>query len=747
MPGKVDNTAPAAGLADGDASLSPRAPETHGTDASHDDVATPILAPASQLGPGFVATPEKPTAPDFESAAPQAPPLPSAAQHTGPTTDEPSTSAQDATSEHKSIPHTAAEESAMPAGVGSTAGPLAEAAAAHSQNSTAEEPGSITDASAQPKQPTAPMASQPEAEFVPAEGSLSSIHVHSAPSKALDAAERGESPAAPADGGAATAAFGKAVEADPAAAEKVHNILEDNVKAVEAANDSTADTLDAGLHMHGGAPADASDKIEVGKDVPALSHMTQPGGVSAGDAKASEPATESPGLLGVAGAGEQKAELGESAESEVAAANYHTQGTGQPAEDSAAEPAMAAPKLQSVGAAAGEQEATEAEEEPATESPELLGVDGAGEQKTQPGDSAESGVAAANYHTQGTGQPAEDSAAEPAMAAPELSGLAAAGEQGSQHTTAQDQQEPHSQLITPAQDVPAADRSAASKTDTDTTSKATETGAQTTGDAKAAEPAEGAVELLGVPKTTAADSEPSAGVQPAVGAGAAASAHSSSNGANEAQTVKEVTQAAADTPGDAKAAEPAEGSVELLGFAKTTDAASEPSKETHPAGGAAAAAPGNSSGGGATETEAVTELTQAAAETPGDAKAAEPAEGSIEFLGAAKATDAASEPVASPAPAATPSEGEEGCHCLQPGQQLLQCHSSPSMTPSTCLEGSWLDQTLRLLQHQRAQARLACDLCRRQDEDSACTGDIHRGSNSLARWRADGPSFRGSSAQ
>ncbi len=120
--------------------------------------------------------------------------------------------------------------------------------------------------------------------------------------------------------------------------------------------------------------------------------MTQPGVASAGDAKVTEPATESPELLGVAGAGEQKTQPGESAEPEVAAANYHTQGTGQPGEeDSAAEPAMAAPELLGVPAAGpqGLQHATiEAQEEPVTESAEVLGVAGAGEQKTQPGDSA-----------------------------------------------------------------------------------------------------------------------------------------------------------------------------------------------------------------------------------------------------------------------------------------------------------------------------------------------------------------------
>ncbi len=293
---------------------------------------------------------------------------------------------------------------------------------------------------------------------------------------------------------------------------------------------------------------------------------------------------------------------------------------------------MAAPELLGVPAAGdhGSQHATtEAHEEPVTESAEVLGVASAGEQISQPGDSAESGTAAAKFHIQGTGQPAGDSAVEPAMAAPELLGIATGGEQGSQHVMTEAQEEPHSQL------------------------------GQAAGDSA----------------TAKGTSKPGAGL----------ASHTKLSGKEEpaaehsAATMTEagtITQAAAETPGDVKAAEPAEGSVELLGFAKTTDAASEPSAVSHPAESAATGAPAKSSGSGATEAETIAEITQAAAETPGDARAAEPAEGTVEFLGAAKTTDAASEPAAHSASAVTAPEGEAVCASsslllLVAGQLLL----------------------------------------------------------------------------
>ena len=386
--------APPAGPADGDASLGPPADGAHGAGASESADAMPVLAPASLLGPAFVATPVKPSAPGFAGEAPQAPSQPGAAEHSSTGTAEPASSAHNTAAEGPTEPQTAAGDSMVPIQAGTAAGPLAEAAAAHSENSTAEEPSGLSDAPAEPKEPAAPKPAQPDedADFMPAEGSLSSLHVHSAPSKALDAAERGESPAAPADGDAADASFGAAIAPDAEVAEKAHNVFESNVKAVEAANDSTADTLDAALRKDEDAPAETADEKESEQDIgdsAGLSHMTLPPGESAGNVKVAEPAAESSKLLGAAGAGENKTQPKEGAEAELAAANYHTQGTGQPAEDSAAEPAMA--------------------------DPELLGMAGAGEHKAQPKESAEADLTAANYHTQGTGQPAGDKAAEPAM--------------------------------------------------------------------------------------------------------------------------------------------------------------------------------------------------------------------------------------------------------------------------------------------------------------------------------------------
>ena len=598
-PRKGDTAAPPVGPAGSDASLGPLAAGAHGAGASENADALPVLAPASLLGPAFVGTPEKPAAPEFRDQTPQAPPLPGVTEHASSGTAE---SANQAQSERP----TAAKDGVMPVQPGTAAGPLAEAAAGHFENSTAEEPASVTDAAVEPKEQAAPKASQPakEAEFVPAEGSLSSIHVHSAPSKALDAAERGESPAAHADGGAAQPTFAKAVAPDAEAAERVHNVLEDNVKAVEAANDSTADTLDAALRKHGGASADALDGGEDGKDhadPAALSRMTQAAGPAAGDAKVTEPAPESPELQGVAGAGEQKAPPQESAGAEGAAANYHTQGTGQPAEDTAAEPAMAAP--------------------------ELLGIAAAGEQ--------------GSHHAETAAQEVPDThSARPRASAKDSS-----------------EQVPEPVADT-GKDEPVEDAPAASMTEADTISEVTQAAAETPGDAKAAEPAAGSMESLGAAKTTDAASEPSAKTHPLEGTLAAAPADGLSSGAPKGRTLKETTQAAAETPGDAKATKPAEGSNEFIEAAKTTDAASEPSAGLHHADSAVAAAPPNSSGSAASEAKSEVAITQAAAETPSDAKAAEPAVGSIEFLGAAKATDAASEPAPSSAGAAAAPEGE-----------------------------------------------------------------------------------------
>ena len=701
--------APPAGPADGDASLGPPADGAHGAGASESADAMPVLAPASLLGPAFVATPVKPSAPGFAGEAPQAPSQPGAAEHSSTGTAEPASSAHNTAAEGPTEPQTAAGDSMVPIQAGTAAGPLAEAAAAHSENSTAEEPSGLSDAPAEPKEPAAPKPAQPDedADFMPAEGSLSSLHVHSAPSKALDAAERGESPAAPADGDAADASFGAAIAPDAEVAEKAHNVLESNVKAVEAANDSTADTLDAALRKDEDAPAETADKKESEQDIgdsAGLSHMTLPPGESAGNVKVAEPAAESSKLLGAAGAGENKTQPKEGAEAELAAANYHTQGTGQPAEDSAAEPAMADPELlgmagagehkaqpkesaeadltaanyhtQGTGQPAGDKaaepamadpellgmagagehkaqpkESAEADltaanyhtqgtgqpagdkaAEPAMADPELLGMAGAGQHKTQPKEGGEADLTAANYHTQGTGQPAEDSAAEPAMTDPELMGVAAAGVQGSQHAKAEAQDDAGTHLSQPAGD------SASAKGNIESGTK------------------------------SATDIKLSGKEEPALDSSAASM--------TEADTISKVTQAAAETPGDAKAAEPAAGSVEFLGLAKTTDAASEPSAVSHPAESAATGAPAKSSGSGATEAETIAEITQAAAETPGDARAAEPAEGTVEFLGAAKTTDAASEPAAHSASAVTAPEGEAVCASsslllLVAGQLLL----------------------------------------------------------------------------
>ena len=62
----------------------------------------------------------------------------------------------------------------------------------------------------------------------------------------------------PAFGAVGEGAFAQAIP-DAKAAEKAQSVLEDNIKAVEAANDDDADTLEAGLNAKAAPAADSED--------------------------------------------------------------------------------------------------------------------------------------------------------------------------------------------------------------------------------------------------------------------------------------------------------------------------------------------------------------------------------------------------------------------------------------------------------------------------------------------------------
>ena len=473
-------------------------------------------------------------------------------------------------------------------------------------------------------------------ETEPEQAPFSSLHVASAPSKALDAAEKGESPMAPAAGAPDEGAFPQA-SPDAKAVEQAQSVLEGNVKAVEAATDNTADTLHAGLDAKAASAAESQDSKaaeragghsesplpgvapgvapatghapvttaehegsakSVSADaattaaVPAIgtleeatgmpsgfSALTQPAAKSAGDASAPGPTTESPELHGTAAAGQEEAEpkMAEAAEEPGAC--------------------LAQP--------AGEAAAIDKAAEPATGDAELLGVAGSGEKGAHDGELETAGKPEAQV-PQPVGQGAgAEKAAEPAIGDAELLGVAGVGDKGTHSEEAEAARNPETQALSPAGEAAGAE--------------------------KAAEPATGDMEILGV----AGAGEKGAHSEKAHAAANSAASTSSPEGGSAA--AYQISKLAADTS----------ASSELNGSQD---------------------APKDTSASSIAESHAVGDITQAAAETPGDAKAAEPAEGSLEFLGAAKATNAASEPAA-PAPSAVgthaaAAEGVCNIHCL-----------------------------------------------------------------------------------
>ena len=598
-PRKSDSAAAAEEGAEAEAGPLAAGPHGIGSTPKEDDA--PILAPASQLGPGFVATPEKPAATE---EAPKPSLLSGPALETG-------------TAAAAVQKDTETEGSSMQEGTAQPVVQSTDEVAAAPHNIATEEPASGTGAEAAAAKQVPEEASQPdkkgslESEPEPEQAPFSSLHVASAPSKALDAAEKGESPMAPASGAADEGAFTHAT-LDATAVEEAQSVLEDNVKAMEAATDNTADTLEAGLNAKAASAADTEDSKAA----------EQVDGRSESPASGVAPATGH--------APTTTAEHGGSAGSVSAGATA-----------AAAAPATGAPE-EALGALGGFSGLTRPADKsagdarapvPATKSPELRGTAVTDQEKAAPD------MAAAEPHVAQPAEEAEaaDKAAEPATGDAELLGVAGAGEKGAHSGTLETAGKPEAQVSTPM--------------------------GQAAGAEKATEPAVGDLELLGV--AGAGDKE----------------SHS-----EEAEAARKPESQAALPAGEAagaeKAAEPATGDMEILGVAgageqgahsEEAQAAKKSNATTlPPEGGSANAfqpskhatdtlAPSalNGSQGAATDTStgspaeahAVADITQAAAETPGDAKAAEPAEGSLEFLGAAKATNAASEPVA-PSPAA-----------------------------------------------------------------------------------------------
>ena len=597
-PRKSDSAA-AAAQEGAEAEPGPLAAGPHGIGSAPKEDDAPVLAPASQLGPGFVATPEKP-------AATEEAPKPSLLSGEAPD------SGSDAAAVHRDAE---TEGSSMQEGTAQPDVQSIDEAAVAPQVIATEEPASVTGTKAAAAKQTPEEASQPdekaslepEPEPEPEQAPFSSLHVASAPSKALDAAEKGESPMAPAAGAADEGAFTHAIP-DAKAVEQAQSVLEDNVKAMEAATDDTADTLEAGLNAKAASAADTQDKAAeqagghseslasgvapAAGDAPRITaeHGGSAGSASAGAAAAAAaPATGAPeealvALGGFSGLTRSDESAGDARAPVPAITSPELQGTAAAGQEEAApdttatEPHLAQP--------AGEAAAADKAAEPATGDAELLGVAGAGEKGAHNLETA--GKSEAQMPPpmgQATGA---KKATEPAVGDLELLGVARAGEKNSHSEEAQAARKPESQAAMPAIEGAAAE--------------------------KAAEPATGDIEILGV-----------------AGAG--------DEGAHS-------TKAQAAGQSDATTLPPGEGSgnaYQTSKHATDTSASSELNGRQGAAKETSASSPA--------EARAVADITQAAAQTPGDAKAAEPAEDSLEFLGAAKATDAASEPVA-PAPAA-----------------------------------------------------------------------------------------------
>ena len=454
----------------------------------------PKLAPASQLGPGFIATPEKPAPTDEAPAV-------AFLSGTAPETDaSAATGAKNAAHAVPAVPAEPgkqAEDGKMPVEAGIAAGPLAEAAAALPEGSAVKVQAPPASEGAKSGEPAdvEPMQLDKEADSALGDAPLSDSHIPSAPSEALDAAERGKSPVAATGADTNKTSFTETATPDAAAAEKAHNVLEDNVKAVDAAADSTADTLDAGLGAQGADAKSASAADEGASKAGALSHMTQPAGESAADAKVTEPAVESLQLLGVAGAGEKEEAPHIKSPEDQGIPKGHP---AQPAEGAASDTRVT---------------------EQATESSHLLGVATSSEDNKQ-NKEAETEPALPAAVSAGA-----DKAAEPAIDSPELLGMAVAGKDGphppkaygeaassekASRTAAQTAQAEIDAKLSGIKDA-AKPTMAGSKTEeADAVSGLTQAAAETPGDAKAAEPAEGSIELLGAAKATNAASEPTA---------------------------------------------------------------------------------------------------------------------------------------------------------------------------------------------------------------------------------------------
>ena len=183
---------------------------------------------------------------------------------------------------------------------------------------------------------------------------------------------------------------------------------------------------------------------------------------------------------------------------------------------------------------AGQAASTEKATEPAARDTELLGVAVAGDNGAH---SEEAETEAAGKPESQITLPAGEAAsvkkaAEPAIGDTELLGVAGAGDEGAHNAEAQAARKPEANMLPPEGGSVSAEQT--SKLAADTLSSSEPSGSQ------------------GAAKDTSA------------------------SGLAKARVVSDITQAAAETPGDAKAAEPAGGSLEFLGAAKATNAASEP---------------------------------------------------------------------------------------------------------------------------------------------------------------------------
>ena len=411
---RKSDSAGAAAEEGAEAAPGPLAAGPHGIGGAPKEDDAPVLAPASQLGPGFVATPEKPAATE---EAPKPSLLSGEAPDSGP----------DAAAVHRDAE---TEGSSMQEGTAQPVVQSIDEAAAAPQVIATEEPASATGTEAAAAKQTPEEALQPhekaslEPEPEPEQAPLQQPACGISAFKGAGRSREGREPHGALLLVLLTRAPSHMRSLMPRPWSRRSLCLEDNVKAMEAATDNTADTLEAGLNAKAAMATDTQDSKaaeQVGGSSESLAS-----GMTPASGHAPTTTTDHGGSAGSASAG-------------AAAA--------------AAAPTTGAPE-EALGALGGFSGLTHAAEEsagdarapvPVTEIPELRGTAAVDQEEAAPD------MAAAEPHlAQPAGEAAAaDKAAEPATGDAELLGVAGAGEKGAHSSILETAEMPEVQVSTP----------------------------------------------------------------------------------------------------------------------------------------------------------------------------------------------------------------------------------------------------------------------------------------------------------